>query len=84
MTMVRRRTGTIRRTGILQQAPDGVWYLTVAGEHRHRIGGWEHLIDVARGYSVSWQSPSDLSRFRAQYGEPPPGAGELGMTVTLP
>jgi len=84
MSTVGSRAGTTRRTGFLHQAPDGVWWLTIAGQHSHRIGGWEHLHHLLGSHAVSWQSPGDLRRFREQYGEPPPGIDGPAMTVSLP
>jgi hypothetical protein len=59
---------------VLEQEPDGVWYATLhdeQGDHRDQIGGWDHLNDLLDEHDVIWRSPSDLGRFRAQYGEPP-------------
>lgn len=68
----------------LQQCPDGVWHAVPAegaGAAIDHIGGWNHLAELLRENTVCWCSPTDLSRFRSQYGEPPPGLDLSAMQV---
>lgn len=59
---------------VLHQSPNGDWYAEEPGNQGRRIdniAGWEQLLGMLRGEPVAWDSPNSMSRFRAQFGEPP-------------
>jgi hypothetical protein len=68
---------------VMQQSPDGAWFAeSDSGDLRHNLASWDAvaaLMDV--NTTVTWQSLQDLNRFRAQFGEPPPGLDLNGVGV---
>lgn len=69
---------------LLEQNADGVWRATSTDENDRitNVGGWDALADLLRENTVHWDSPSSLSRFRGQFGEPPPTMDLHRLTVT--
>jgi hypothetical protein len=58
---------------VVHQSPDGAWYAEAThGEGRHtNLAGWDGLAGLLTEHRLAWQSPRAMSRFRAQFGEPP-------------
>jgi hypothetical protein len=71
---------------VVNQSPDGAWYAEgTHGEGRHtNLAGWDALARLLTQHRLAWESPLAMSRFRAQFGEPPADLDVQQMAAAPP
>lgn len=68
---------------ILRQNPDGDWFAadTEGAQGADNVSGWDAVCELLDRGEVAWEAPAAMSRFRAQFGEPPQDDALSRMTV---
>jgi hypothetical protein len=58
---------------VVHQSADGAWYAEGPdGKGREtNLAGWDGLARLLAQHRLAWDSLAGMSRFRAQFGEPP-------------
>lgn len=70
---------------VVDQAVDGAWHAVARdGGRVIVVDGWQTLADLLPKHALWWRSPTALSRFRSQFGEPPPSLDLHSMSVATP